>query len=161
MSRTCPDCNIALEAREFQGITVDACSKCAGIFFDEGEVAALKARGLAAMDELEAAIVPQIAVEATQGKFRRCSNCGSAMDKFRYMYNSDIVLDECERCGGIWVQDGELGRMREVLAASGIQPKGVTVVWAAEGHAAPMPGRLEKVQGFLKGIGRRFQNQSA
>lgn len=165
MPRTCPDCNIALDARDFQGITIDACPKCAGIFFDDGEVAAIKAKGLDAMDELEKAVVPQVTTEAAQGKFRRCSNCGSAMDKFRYMYHSDVVLDQCERCGGIWVQDGELGRMREVLAASGVskEPRSVTVVWADSGHTeeSPAEGRMQKVQGFLRTIGRRLQGQSA
>jgi len=161
MNRTCPDCNLALTARDFQGITIDTCPKCAGIFFDEGEVNQLKGKGLQAMEELEDAIVPEEQHEATADKFRLCPNCKDSMDKFRYMYHSDVVLDECGQCGGIWVQDGELGRMREVLVASGVsaEPKSVKVVWATP---PAEPGkRLEKVQGFLKSIGRRFQSQSA
>jgi len=161
MNRTCPDCSIALVAQEFQGITIDACPKCAGIFFDEGEVNALKAKGLDAMEQLEDAIVPEVTVEPTSDRFRLCPNCKEAMDKFRYMYHSDVVLDECGKCGGIWVQDGELGRMREVLQASGvvIEPKAVKVVWAST--PTDSVGRLDKVQDFLRSVGRRFQRQEA
>jgi len=161
MNRSCPDCSVALVPREFQGITIDACPRCAGIFFDEGEVNALKARGLQAMEELENQIVPEVIQEAIADKFRLCPHCKSSMDKFRYMYHSDVVLDECGVCGGIWVQDGELGRMREVLVASGVsaEPKAVKVVWATP--PADSVGRLDKVQGFLRSIGRRMQRQSA
>lgn len=160
MNRTCPDCSVALVTRAFQGIVIDACPRCAGIFFDEGEVNDLKAKGLQAMEDLEAAIVPQVTIEATADKFRLCPNCQNSMDKFRYMYHSDVVLDECGKCGGIWVQDGELGRMREVLQASGvvIEPKNVNVVWAST--PADSEGRMEKVQGFLRSVGRKFQRQS-
>lgn len=162
MNRTCPDCNVSLASRDFYGINVDTCPKCAGIFFDDGEVAEVKALGLSAMDELEAAVLPTVTIDATEDRLRRCSACGTLMDKFRYMYNSNVVLDECGQCGGIWVQDGELSRMREVLADSGVldKPRSVTVVWATQ-EEKKEPPRESKLLDFIRSVGRKFQGQSA
>lgn len=126
MTRNCPDCNVPLELRDFEGVQIDACAKCAGIFFDEGEVNRIKARGLAALDALEDAVVPSETVEIDPDNCRKCPSCGTGMDKFRYMYNSDLFLDECEKCGGVWVQDGELHRMRQVLEKNSL-PRAVSV----------------------------------
>ncbi|AIE87161.1 hypothetical protein OP10G_3793 [Fimbriimonas ginsengisoli Gsoil 348] len=146
-----------LEAREFQGVTIDACSKCAGIFFDEGEVGRIKAQGLAAFDALEDAVVPTIDVEAIADRPRACPSCGTTMDKFRYMYSSKLMLDECERCGGIWVQDGELRHMRQVLQEQGLQRPAVSI---AQGKKADRPAsgyadRMRKVHQFILSVGGR------
>ena len=83
------------------------------------------------------------------------------MEKFRYMYNSSIVLDECDKCGGIWVQDGELGKMGAFLeqqAAAKAGPGKVTVFTSSETApaaatgVAKYAGRLQRVQQFLRGV---------
>jgi len=160
MSRTCPDCRSALETKTLEGITIDACPSCAGIFFDEGEVCQLKAKGLQAFDAVEDAVVPSIVVEHSSDRSRMCPSCHTGMDKFRYLYNSRLILDECERCGGIWVQDGELGKMKEVLEECLGHGKGkpVTVVTGAH-PATAVPehyrGRMQRVHEFLTGVGRK------
>jgi len=80
------------------------------------------------------------------------------MDKFRYMYSSKLMLDECERCGGIWVQDGELRRMREVLEEQkiprGAAPKSVSVSQASKEKATiGMADRLRRVHQFIWSVG--------
>jgi Zn-finger nucleic acid-binding protein len=83
------------------------------------------------------------------------------MDKFRYMYSSNLMLDECERCGGIWVQDGELRRMREILEAEGVSkagsPVSASVSSAKAAEARPSEGyvsRIRRVHQFIMGVGR-------
>lgn len=168
MSRICPDCQSPLQAKGYEGVTIDVCAACAGIFFDEGEVAQVMAKGLSAMEELDAEIAPagsielSTSIEPTKGVARKCPNCSTGMDKFRYMYSSDVVLDECKKCGGIWVEDGELRRMREVVAAHRKPPSRPearrVAVMSAAGAAAPEERgfslRIRRVQDFLRGVGR-------
>ena len=36
--RHCPDCRLLLTERKFGEVTLDVCSNCAGIWFDNGEL---------------------------------------------------------------------------------------------------------------------------
>jgi membrane associated rhomboid family serine protease len=39
---------------------------------------------------------------------RICPRCGASMRKFNYAYDSNIILDKCPDCGGIWTDRGEI-----------------------------------------------------
>lgn len=45
-----------------------------------------------------------------------CPQCSVPMHAYRFLYNSNVTLDECMQCGGIWVDDNELAEMAEYLA---------------------------------------------
>jgi Zn-finger nucleic acid-binding protein len=110
-------------------VTVDVCKQCAGVFFDEGEINRLRLDGNNAMVELEDAIVPSdahVEFKVLKETPRACPNCRNPMDKMRYLYNSPVMLDSCSKCGGVWVEDGELRSMRDVL--EGCDEKGATKV---------------------------------
>jgi Zn-finger nucleic acid-binding protein len=103
-------------------VTVDACPRCAGVFFDEGEINRIRLDGNDRMAEVEEAIRPAedftIDYRTMSEKPRACPGCGSSMDKIRYLYNSPVMLDSCPKCAGVWVEDGELRHMRDVLEGS-------------------------------------------
>ncbi len=41
-----------------------------------------------------------------------CPACRKPMRKSQYSYSSGILIDRCEVCGGIWLDRGELGKIR-------------------------------------------------
>lgn len=45
----------------------------------------------------------------------RCPSCQTPMAKGRYAYSSGVTIDRCERCSGIWLDRGELARLREFV----------------------------------------------
>ncbi|MCC6898357.1 MAG: zf-TFIIB domain-containing protein [Polyangiaceae bacterium] len=47
----CPRCEAALAERERDGVTIDICASCRGIWLDRGELEKLIARASAALDE--------------------------------------------------------------------------------------------------------------
>lgn len=110
MSRLCPDDGSTLDRRAFHGLILDVCPLCAGIFFDEGEMAALQDAGAHALGEVEEATLPGLTF-ADCDEPKRCPSCHALMCAYAYRYSSDIRLDGCEKCGGVWVQDGELERV--------------------------------------------------
>lgn len=158
--RNCPDCKSSLDSRVFDGITIDACQGCAGIFFDSGEVGQVKAKGLALLQEIEDAIAPTVEVTQAVDGLRLCPCCNTGMHKFRYQYSSNIVLDECEKCGGIWVQDGELKRIKEYVLANDPHARKVSV--STENEESPEPvhffERISKLGLFLRGAQAFEQN---
>jgi Zn-finger nucleic acid-binding protein len=120
-------------------------------------VARIKALGLAALTELEDAVTPTVDPDPElHNRHRLCPACHVSMDKFRYMYSSNIILDECPNCGGVWVQDGELRRMREVLESQTTGPKVVRVssATAVKPNAESFSLRLQRVHQFILGIGK-------
>jgi len=119
MARHCPDCDLDMTPRSFFGVLVDTCPECGGIFFDEGEVSQIRARGGdRAFEELDDIVQPNPNhIPHEESQFRKCPSCLSGMHRFRYMYSSPVFLDSCESCGGVFIENGELKQMKEYLQA--------------------------------------------
>ena len=116
MLRTCPDCSIALIKQNFHGVEIDVCNKCAGIFFDEGEVNQIRKSGSNSFEELDAKVHIEDAPQTFEEHLdRKCPNCQVVMSQYRYLYSSPIMLDSCNHCGGIWIENGELKAMAEYV----------------------------------------------
>lgn len=101
----------------FFGVEVDTCETCGGIFFDEGEVSQIRTRGGdSAFEELDELVQPSPEyMPLEEHLHRRCPACAATMRRYRYMYTSPVMLDSCESCGGIWIDNGELKRMKAYL----------------------------------------------
>lgn len=135
MSRKCPDDLVELRPHRLGGLDLDACPRCGGVYFDEGEIAALQQRGAEALTEVEEACEPGGLTFVESPVPKRCPGCGKAMRAYAYRYSSDIRLDGCDACGGIWVQDGELAKIADHLAAPPTTFGGTpTARRAAEAH---------------------------
>lgn len=114
--RLCPDCQSPLQPQTFQGIELDICESCAGIWFDMGELRRLMRSEQHALIKAEDRVKPTGAPHPQQsGSTRLCPCCRLPLELYRYMHASFIWLDGCERCSGIWADDGELQLMEEWL----------------------------------------------
>jgi uncharacterized protein len=105
-----------MDPLDFRGIHLDDCPQCGGVWFDDGELNELKNLGdELAMASLEDRAVPAGCVQVVEQKSKMCPVCNERLTPFKYMYTSELVLDECDNCFGVWVQDGELEKMAAVL----------------------------------------------
>ena len=94
-------------------MNVDICvDGCGGIYFDRRE--------FKRVDEQNEDITPIL--EAIENKTfqyvsqeikRECPNCGAMMVKNYTSANFNIQLDECYSCGGTFLDNGELQKIRE------------------------------------------------
>ena len=92
------------------GVELDRCESCGGFWFDDGEVSALAphlARD-AGVPDLDLNIVHEKPKVVQRDEERICPRCSLAMRTFNYCYNSNIMLDRCSGCGGVWMDGGEL-----------------------------------------------------
>lgn len=108
----CPRCQIALKRHPVTNFEVDTCPGCAGIWFEDGELKALKDSG--GWTELDEDLQPT-SPPMTQSDQLHCPKCGDRMDAIRFNFHSGITLNECMKCFGTWIDDGELTRMAEAL----------------------------------------------
>ncbi|OYT70004.1 MAG: hypothetical protein CFK49_02380 [Armatimonadetes bacterium JP3_11] len=112
--RLCPVCQIELKPQVHLGVTIDVCPACAGIWFDEGELVRLHQLDDEVLPRIDALYQPQVTSYDPPWE-RLCPNCRQLLRPYNYLYTSNIRLDTCEQCGGVWVDNGELEVMYRVL----------------------------------------------
>ena len=110
----CPACAKNLMEIKSQNLTVDACQGgCGGIFFPSHQLQKVEYA-----DESEGKALLQIEkdpnVEVDLDKKRSCPQCNVVMMQHFYSPKRSVVVDECPKCGGFWLDAGELGSIRSV-----------------------------------------------
>ncbi|MCX6362019.1 MAG: zf-TFIIB domain-containing protein [Armatimonadetes bacterium] len=114
--RLCPDCHRALTMREFEGIQLDVCGACAGIWFDRLEFDELRKQGRRAAHQVEAAVWPAPNHARRSRPERWCPVCPRPLRRYPYE-GTHVEVDGCPFCGGMWVQDAALEQMVLALTA--------------------------------------------
>lgn len=110
----CPGCANTLSAVSVENLTVDMCKSngCGGIWFDQFELertddADRIGEELVAMQDSEAKHC------STVDQKRDCPKCaGVKLLRHYFSVKQEVLVDECPSCGGIWLDAGELKKIR-------------------------------------------------
>jgi Zn-finger nucleic acid-binding protein len=100
-------------------VFIDVCPKCQGIWFDNEELE--KVLGTRKLDSL---LTKRTGTES-RSKLK-CPRCGVLMD---LEYAEDVEIDVCPSCHGVWLDYGELERLKELTEAGGDEEVGAGVEW--------------------------------
>jgi Zn-finger nucleic acid-binding protein len=105
----CPACHIPLIVVEREGIEVDWCLECKGLWFDEGELELL---GQKAGRKLESEDLGRRDGDEVGPGDRKCPRCRRRMQRLSLgtATGSDVEVDRCD-AHGLWLDHGELGRV--------------------------------------------------
>jgi len=95
-----------------KSVIVDFCSKCKGIWFNSCDFGQfVKALSQSEQIKPEKTLLyhkRQVkSIYALKEGQRACPNCGRGMQKFNYSGDSNIFLDKCPNCDGVWADAGE------------------------------------------------------
>ena len=110
----CPVCcSTQLKPIAYESQEIDHCQRCGGIWFDEGEllevVNSLLAKGKIDPQTVKEAYRDKlISTKKMEGIKRKCPRCLVEMDLNNYSYDSNIIIDKCPSCDGIWADAGEM-----------------------------------------------------
>jgi membrane associated rhomboid family serine protease/Zn-finger nucleic acid-binding protein len=95
---------------------VDICSRCAGVWFDIGELRRylhylletepIRAKTPVLFEPPDAMSGWRVNSAVDPGKL--CPDCHKPLIPFNYAYDSNIFLDKCPECEGIWAEESEL-----------------------------------------------------
>ncbi len=117
---TCPACGRELTEKKIEDIFVDVCDQgCGGIWFDRFE--------LQKMDEPHEGAGTELldtprheGIHVDHEDDRWCPRCDDRK-LFRHFYSvkRQVEVDDCPQCGGIWLDLGELARIRDQFATEG------------------------------------------
>lgn len=134
------------------GVTIDVCQDTGGIWFDEGELTQIKSASVLAFVDLEKIAVPASAQAPQAATARLCPNDQKPLRTYRYLFSSNVFLDECAECGGIWIDDGELQSMHVALAEQSAYPQELPPEVVAQMRMAEFEGQHLDRMALIKGV---------
>ncbi len=125
----CPVCSNSLRQIRYKSVHIDICPKCKGIWFDSGEflqiVQSVKESNEISPEKVELFEKRNVQVlDNIDEKDRFCPRCDSTLHKFNYSYDSNVFLDKCSECGGIWADADEVRRVASYLKSD---PKAIAI----------------------------------
>lgn len=121
----CPKCRVPLDPHPVMPETaVDACPRCFGVFYER--------------DELAVPLKLEILADSALG----CPLCGRPM-KVGQAGGGRLVLDQCQDCGGVWFDMGEIQTLRQITGVEQIAKTSRARGPAGPGPAPAPPGRPE------------------
>jgi len=107
----CPKCNenTLYSFNTPEGIDIDLCDSCKGIWMDKGEAATFT--------EL-ADDIPKLQEVLSQAKYTEytCPKCQGILQEMKYVPEGNLVIDRCDKCGGIWLDAEELWQMEDLAS---------------------------------------------
>jgi Zn-finger nucleic acid-binding protein len=137
----CPVCTKPLVAVERDGVELDWCLACRGLWFDRGELGLLAEKTGRSLTFEE---IVRGAGDKVSEKLRRCPRCNRKMNKV-FLGGDDLVLvDRCPE-HGLWMDQGELGKIMSQIPPTSDDPKWAVVRFLGETfqQAAPRKERKE------------------
>lgn len=110
----CPVDGTTLESHEIQGIILEECTQCRGLWFEQGELRK-------SIDESEPELgwldfdlwTDQESINADWST-RKCPVCGKNMATISYA-DTGVAIDYCTEGHGIWLDKGEFQAIIEAL----------------------------------------------
>lgn len=109
----CPRDGTLLDEKPLGDVLIDECSHCHGLFFDGGELEQVQGGSL----------FPYLSKRPAESDTPRCPRCDTLMQPYRYtgklrgqpLASEPLVIDHCPSCRGYWLDQGELGDVRDLV----------------------------------------------
>lgn len=130
----CPVCREPLIVAEREGIELDVCPWCHGLWFDAGELSLLSEKLGRSLRVSEGSLERA----ETSEKPRKCPRCDRAMDKVMLGTSPRVVLDRCAG-HGLWFDHGEVGSLVRQMAPTPGSPAQAVLAFMGEAFGAPVP----------------------
>ena len=99
----CPKCREYMFDRKTNGVVVDLCSGCEGVWLDAGELATLAGTVLDVPKDNPKSRITNL----------HCPKCYGELLERPYSGDSKVLVDICGRCDGVFLDKGELHQIRK------------------------------------------------
>jgi len=116
----CPFCSTNLRQIRSNAASIDTCPECGGVWFDKGKFLPV-AKMLAASDKIKPEKIKLFYkrdvknLYAVKEEARLCPKCNLTLKRFNYSGDSNVFLDKCPECGGIWADGKEIYQVASYL----------------------------------------------
>lgn len=117
----CIVCETTLATRTFANQQIDLCESCGGVWCDAGELVPV-VNALIRQGKIPGAApggAPKIRQTTDHDPMEKvCPRCEEITESFNYAYDSNIFLNRCVGCSGIWLDGGELRQVALFISKS-------------------------------------------
>ncbi|HJO93680.1 MAG TPA: zf-TFIIB domain-containing protein [Victivallales bacterium] len=115
----CQKCDVEFKKRDIQGVNVEYCPDCLGVFLHHGELRKITHK---TTGDIEYASIENFDPENLFGM--NCPLCrDEKMVKINFVSYSDISLGYCSKCKGIWLDKGELELINKEIDKLNMDPE--------------------------------------
>lgn len=114
----CPRCSKEQKftSQSYEGVNIDICSQCHGIWLDEGELPVIVNTKEVQFDSktIKDALTNTSHHIPESEKISKecCPKCGASMIANNYGYGSGVILDRCPKSHGVWLDQEELVKIQ-------------------------------------------------
>ena len=115
----CPCCHAELEEHAYRGSVIDVCPQCAGLWLDSEEFAFHTSERDTFADSSIPRTYNKKPVERNKN-YLKCVRCDALMTRRNFRKISGVLIDIC-RDHGVWLDAGELERIRCFIANGGLR----------------------------------------
>lgn len=98
----CPKDHVDMGPMTMLNTVIDVCPLCNGCWLDKNELERIT------RSRKNAVSVKLVGKKATENK---CPRCKGKLHEGSVESVKDLLLDECDLCGGLWLDRGELTRL--------------------------------------------------
>lgn len=115
----CPSCKNSLREKNAGGMTLDICyGGCGGIWFDASELECVSVSAPAASTLHSIWQIPSS--NAPSAKACVCPRCPEqVLDRKWFSDLKQVEIDQCPKCGGIWLDAGEFTHIYDEVKKTG------------------------------------------
>ncbi len=160
----------SLKAVAYEGVTIDSCNSCLGIWLDYSELTHIvKTKEQSWSNEYIESITNEIDKpgihNSENDRNLSCPKCNEVMPPVNYQYSSGIIINTCPSNHGVWLDSGELDKIQIFMekwreTASQNQSKYAAALAEAKAqHEAQLaidpsqgPSRFEFINAIFLGI---------
>ena len=114
----CPICKTELKEAVFYGVEIDYCPQCLGLWFEEDELRQAKDEKDKNLNWLDIDLWKDKKKLKISKNKKICSRCSVPLYSVNYG-NSNIEVDICNVCQGIWLDRGEFKKIIDCLKTEG------------------------------------------
>ena len=116
----CPNCYELLATIDYEGIQIETCQSCGGQWLDDSELEhVVKVREVKFTPEQRRAIAEATSITGIKleevHRDLPCPKCGGTTNAINYGGDSGIIIDKCVLCAGIWLDQGELEKIQQLV----------------------------------------------
>ena len=113
----CPNCKShQLSEGMVKGIVIEYCSKCKGVYYDRSELQKIIESQNATVQMTARPVREEEAIILGEHQIKNCPKDGERMRLIEYPIGTEIYLDECPTCKGIWTDGGETQKITQYIS---------------------------------------------
>ena len=110
----CPKCKAELFTFEVEGISLEQCNSCEGIWFDKNELRQVKDKADSDLNWMDFEIWKHPEKFKAGRQKYDCPKCNVKMEVLDYDH-TNIEIDYCKSCEGVWLDKGEIQKLIAAL----------------------------------------------